>query len=259
MVNMNNFLSFQVHAGNDIANHFIAIVAVLLPFLEGLVGKGGKEIFSAIMPGVSGLANIHPLLVHFPIAFLSAFFVVDVAGTLARKPQWRSVASWFLYFGTVTAVFTVTAGFIAAATVPHGGNVHEIMTYHKYFGVAVLLLAALLSAWRAKSGVIRGVGANTFFLVLSALLCIFMALGADLGGLMVYKYGVAVQAVQIPDAETHVHADGETHVHGNINVESAVDADINADVKAPADVNAVDQTKTDVHVHADGHQHVHKH
>lgn len=251
MVNMNNFLSFQVHAGNDIANHFIAIVGVLLPFLEGLVGKGGKEIFSAIMPGVSSLANIHPLLVHFPIAFLSAFFVVDVAGTLARKPQWRSAASWFLYFGTVAAVFTVTAGFIAAATVPHGGNVHEIMTYHKYFGVAVLLLAALLSAWRAKGGVIKGVGANAFFLVLSALLCAFMALGADLGGLMVYKYGVAVQAVQIPDAETHVH--------GNINVESAVDANINVDVKAPADVNTVDQTKTDVHVHADGHQHVHKH
>jgi uncharacterized membrane protein len=251
MVNMNSFLSFQVHAVNDIANHFIAIVGVLLPFLEGLVGKGWKDIFSAIMPGVSGLANVHPLLVHFPIAFLSAFFVVDVAGTLARKPQWRSVASWFLYFGTVATVFTVTAGFIAAATVPHGGNVHEIMTYHKYFGVAVLCLALVLSAWRAKSGVIVGAGANVFFLMLSALLCIFMAFGADLGGLMVYKYGVAVEAVQIPDAETHVHADGETHVHGNINVETAVDASVTTDVKTEA--------KTDVHVHADGHQHVHKH
>lgn len=254
---MNNFLSFQVHAGNDIANHFIAIVGVLLPFLEGLVGKGWRDVFSAIMPGVSGLANIHPLLVHFPIAFLSAFFVVDVVGTLARKPQWRSVASWFLYFGTVAAVFTVTAGFIAAATVPHGHNVHEIMTYHEYFGVTVLSLALLLSAWRTKSGVSMGAGANVFFLMLSALLCVFMALGADLGGLMVYKYGVAVQAVQIPDAEAHVHANGETHVHGSAHVETA--GDVNTDVKAADDVNTDVKAKADVHVHADGHQHVHKH
>jgi hypothetical protein len=112
-------------------------------------------------------------------------------------------------------------------------------------------LAAMLSAWRAKSGEIKGVGANTFFLLLSALLCVFMAFGADLGGLMVYKYGVAVQAVEIPDAETHVHADGEVHVHENINVETAADISANTDVKAEA--------KTDVHVHADGHQHVHKH
>lgn len=216
MIDMNNFLSFQVHAGNDIANNIIAIVAVLLSFLEGLVGKGWKDIFSAIMPGVSGLANIHPLLVHFPIAFLSAFFVVDVAGTLARKPQWRSVASWFLYFGTVAAVFTVTSGFIAAATLEHEDNVHAIMMYHEYFGVTVLCLALLLSVWRVTSGGVKGVGANTFFLMLSGLLCVFMALGTDLGGLMVYKYGVAVEeAVQVPDAETHVHehADGHKHVH----------------------------------------------
>ena len=234
---MNNFLSFQVHAGNDIANGIIAIVADLLPFLEGLVGKGALDIFASIMPGVSGMANIHPLLVHFPIAFLSAFFVVDLVGTLARKPHWRSVASWFLYFGTVAAVFTVTAGFIAAATVPHGHNVHAIMTYHKYFGVTVLSLALLLSVWRAKSGGVMGFGANTFFLMLSALLCVFMALGADLGGLMVYKYGVAVEAVKIPDSEAHVHANGEAHVHGN------ADTDV----------------KSNVHQHADGTTHVHEH
>ena len=215
MIDMTNFLSFQVHAGNDIANGIVAIITVLLTFLEGLVGKGWKDIFSAVMPGVSSLTNIHPLLVHFPIAFLSAFFVVDLAGALTRKPQWRSVASWFLYLGTIAAVFTVAAGLIAAATVSHGQNVHDIMMYHKYFGVTVLSLALVLSAWRAKSGVIMGFGANVFFLILSALLCVFMAFGADLGGLMVYKYGVAVQAVQIPDAETHVHGNGEDHEHGS--------------------------------------------
>ena len=156
--------------------------------------------------------NIHPLLVHFPIALLSAFFILDVVATLAKKPQWRAVASWFLYIGSIAAVFTVIAGFMAAGSVVHGENVHEIMESHEHFGLSVLSLAIALSAWRIKSGgLIRGV-ANTLFLLLAAMLCVLMVLGADLGGLMVYQYGVAVKAVPVTEGgHDHEHADEHHH------------------------------------------------
>ena len=202
---MNNFLSFQIHGGADhggIADN----VSSLLTFFEELSTHDSAGIFSVLMPGISGMANIHPLLVHFPIAFLSAFFALDVIGTLARKQHWRNIAGWLLYLGTVAAVFTVTAGFIAAGSVAHGEEVHAIMERHEHFGVSVLSLAILLSAWRMKTGgVIKG-GANSFFLVLAALLCVLMVLGADLGGLMVYHYGVAVDAATVPE-------DGYMHQH----------------------------------------------
>jgi len=150
------------------------------------------------MPGIANMDNIHPMLVHFPIAFLSAFFVLDMLGALAKNQNWRNVAGWLLYFGTVSAVFTVTAGFIAASTVAHGVEAHAIMERHEHFGVSVLSLAILLSAWRVISGGITRGGANVFFLLLAALLCVLMALGADLGGLMVYHYGVAVDAALTP-------------------------------------------------------------
>jgi uncharacterized membrane protein len=203
---MNNFLSFQIHGGADHGGGIVESLASLLAFFERLSTQGPGDIFSSIMPGITGMDNIHPLLVHFPIAFLSAFFVLDLVGTLAKKPQWRSVAGWFLYFGTVAAFFTVIAGFIAASSVPHGQNVHDIMEHHEHFGISVLSLAVVLSAWRMKSGgLIRG-GANSFFLILSALMCVLMMLGADLGGLMVYHYGVAVEAVQAPEG-------GHDHMH----------------------------------------------
>jgi uncharacterized membrane protein len=77
-----------------------------------------------------------------------------------------------------------------------------------------------LSAWRLISGgLIRG-GANSFFLVLSVLLCVLMALGADLGGLMVYQYGVAVKAAPVLESGhdhehegEHQHGDGHEHTH----------------------------------------------
>jgi len=211
MVNMNNFLSFQIHGGADHGGGIADGIASLLAFFEGLTAPDSPGVFPALMPGLSNMDNIHPLLVHFPIAFLSAFFALDVVGTLVKKQSWRNVASWLLYFGAIAAVFTVIAGFMAASSVAHGEEVHAIMERHEHLGVSVLSIAVLLSAWRLKSGGIIQGGANSFFLVLAALLCVLMMLGADLGGLMVYKYGVAVKSTQIQEADVHEHDHDHEH------------------------------------------------
>lgn len=209
---MNTFLSFQIHGGADHGGGIVETVANLLAFFEGISTQGpGGGMFSAVMPGLAGMENIHPLLVHFPIAFLLAFFALDLAGTWTQKPQWRTVAGSLLYLGTIAAAFTVTAGLIAANTVAHGANVHDIMERHEHIGISVLTLAALLSLWRIKNGNLIQGGANTLFLMLAALLCVLLSLGADLGGLMVYNYGVAVKAVVISD-QSHEHS-GHEHAH----------------------------------------------
>lgn len=203
---MSNFLSFQIHGGAEHDGGIADSVTSLLTFFEGLSAHDSAGIFSTLMPGIANMDNIHPLLVHFPIAFLSTFFVLDMVGTLAKKPHWRNVASWLLYFGTVAAVFTVITGIIAAESVAHGQDVHGIMERHEYIGISVLSLAIVLSVWRVKSrGLIQG-GANSFFLILSALLCVLIMLGADLGGFMVYKYGVSVDAATVPEGDDmHLH------------------------------------------------------
>ncbi len=193
---------------------------------------------------------------HFPIAFLSAFFALDLVGTLAKKAQWRSVASWFLYIGTVATVFTVISGFMAADSVAHGGNVHDLMERHEQIGILVLFLAIVLSIWRMKSGsLIRG-AANIFFLILSALLGVLMIVGSDLGGLMVYKYGVGVEAVQQPD-DGHVHEHGEAHVHEH--AETHAHEQVETHVHEQAETHVHEHTEPHVHEHADGHKHVHVH
>ncbi len=204
---MTNFLSFQIHGGADHGGGLTDSLAEFLAFFEGISALGLGELFALLLPGIANMDNIHPMLVHFPIALFTVFFILDVLGTLAKKPQWRNVASWLLYIGTFTTVFTVIAGFVAANSVAHGDNVHDIMERHEHIGVAVLSLATLLSFWRAKIGVLMTGGANSFFLLLAALLFGLMAAGADLGGLMVYKYGVAVQAVPLAE-EAYEHEHG---------------------------------------------------
>jgi len=213
MFNINNFLSFQVHgaAGGHKAGDGVAGgVEVLLTFLESLIGLSPAEMFSTIMPGISAMANIHPLVVHFPIAFLSAFFVMDLLGSLLQKESWRQLATGLLYLGTLAAGAAVAAGLMAEGSIEHGENVHLIMGRHQLLGISVLCLSLVLSVWRLLSGgMVNGVS-NIIFIMFAAFLNLLLMLGADLGGLMVYKHGVAVEAVELTSMDYfHEH----THSH----------------------------------------------
>lgn len=207
MINMMNFLSLQIHGGG-IGVGVAANLESLLIFIEGLSGKTPPEMFSAIMPGIAGLDNIHPLFVHYPIAFFTAFFVFDFFGVVAKKEKWRYVASCLLYVGTIAAAVTVVAGLFAADSVEHGEDVHEIMERHEHIGIAILSLSLFLSAWRLKQWGLRLKRGNTIFLLLAAFLCVLLSLGADLGGLMVYQHGVSVNQSAISAATPATDTEG---------------------------------------------------
>jgi len=192
---MINELTFQIHNGG-LGGGIAATVGALLEFIESLMGKTPPEIFAILMPGIHFLDDLHPLFVHYPIALFSLFFLVDLTGALAKKPQWRYVAGWLLYLATVFAAFTVIAGLFAADSVEHDDVVHEIMERHEHFGIAVLAMGLFLSGWRLQQWGLKSVTGNALFLSLAGLLCLVLTMGADLGGLMVYQYGVAVNSTE---------------------------------------------------------------
>ncbi|MDT4291749.1 DUF2231 domain-containing protein [Methylomonas sp. MO1] len=206
MWGLNDHLTFAVHGGGDNGGGVAGGVESLLSFLEVLVRQSPSESLDSLLPGVAALQNIHPLLVHFPIALLTMFFTLDLIGSVAKRSEWRQIAGAFLYLGTVFAALTVAAGLVAAGSVAHGGDVHEIMEHHEHLGISVLSLATALSAWRLFSkGLIVG-PANTLYLLLAAILAALLAFAADLGGLMVYKHGVSVHAAdQVNQAAARAH------------------------------------------------------
>lgn len=246
MFDLTNNLLFAVHGGGDSGGGMAGMVAGILGFIESLVSLSPSELFANLLPGVAVLDNIHPLLVHFPIALLSLFFLLDLVGSFADKSEWRRAASWFLYCGTVLAGLTMAAGLMAAASVPHGGDVHEIMENHEHLGISVFLLASALAIWRwlAKEHITGP--ANTLHLLSAAILATMLMFTADLGGLMVYNYGVAV----VPMTQINRQA-AELHEHGEESVNSEpMDSEPATDV--------VEQSAQPNH-HEHGHQHNHSH
>ncbi len=225
MFSINNFWTFQVHGGGHGESKLLHMLNELLLFLDTLAGKSGGEIGDLIFPGIAQINNFHPLIVHFPIAMLVMFFVVDTAALTFKQVNWRNFASGALYAGTAFAGLTVYLGYQAAEAVAHDDVVHAIMERHETLGVTVLCLALILSAIRWFFGSSPNLGLRIGSLLGAALLNILLFLGADLGGLMVYHYGVAVNAV-LPSLSSfhhqhsggepeheHVHAVGEEHSH----------------------------------------------
>ncbi|MGR8934859.1 MAG: DUF2231 domain-containing protein [Gammaproteobacteria bacterium] len=209
MFDVFNPVTFQIHGGGH--GGIAGVVGEILAYLESLLNTPPSDIFSALMPGVAAMGNIHPLFVHFPIAFLLAFFLLDTIASLAGKEEWRSVAGWLLYLGTASIIVTVATGLYAAATVPHGANVHDIMEHHEQFGFAVLTLALVLSLWRwLGHRFLHGV-VNVLYLIVAAIMVVCMTLGADLGGLMVYHYGLNVGVAEVPTEFSFEHHHEHSH------------------------------------------------
>ncbi|WP_347988978.1 DUF2231 domain-containing protein [Methylomonas sp. AM2-LC] len=177
----------------------------LLTSLENLLSLSAPDIFPTLFPGLAAMENVHPLLVHFPIALLSLFFLLDVCAWVLNKPVWRKTASWFLYLGTFFAGFTMLAGLQAASEVAHDEEVHAIMENHEHLGISIFCLAVGLSVWRIlQKSVLEGLP-NLLFQFFSGVLCLLLLFAADLGGLMVYKYGVAVSAAPLSESSENTH------------------------------------------------------
>jgi uncharacterized membrane protein len=202
------FLVPGVHgAGGDAGGGPVALLNNLLESFSRMTEPGGA---TGLFSGIMALgANVHPMMVHFPIAFLTAFFLLEVFGVLFHNGTLRLVASWMLFLGALGAMAAVTAGLIAERIVPHGEVVHDIMERHKLLGLVVASLATGLAIWRAWAWKRFSTMAQGLHLFLTLILVIGLSFGADLGGLMVYQYGVGVHSLQ--SADEHHHHDATTN------------------------------------------------
>ncbi|BCX81220.1 hypothetical protein MIT9_P0798 [Methylomarinovum caldicuralii] len=160
-----------------------------------------------IFPGLREMMNWHPLWVHFPIAFLSVFFLVDLLAAVLRSRPLFVVANWLLGLGALGASVAAAFGLQAALTVPHPPQVHEILETHRYFALNATALAWLLLIWRFLNRGRFCLLGRLFHLLLALFMVLNLVLAADYGGLMVYKYGVGVKAVPAwpPGASGHRH------------------------------------------------------
>jgi uncharacterized membrane protein len=140
--------------------------------------------------------NVHPLVVHFPIALLLTAAGFDLAGWACRcNRSLRFVATVLYVLGSLTIVAAYFTGRAAAETIWLPGMAHAAVKEHWdwafrsvwFFGVLTLLRLVLL--WRLRAPRPALVAALTLAGLVGVVL---LGETGDRGGRLVYRHGVGV-------------------------------------------------------------------
>jgi uncharacterized membrane protein len=144
----------------------------------------------SILPGWKALLNVHPMFVHFPIAFWLGALLFELLALVAKKDEFHRTGLRLLYLGTLAAPLAIFTGLDAEASVPQGAA-HEVAETHKYLMIAATAVAAALSMLAALRRELTP-GLRRLLLLGLVALAVLVALGADRGAQLVYQYGTGV-------------------------------------------------------------------
>lgn len=188
------------------------------------------------------LPNLHPLMVHFPIALIAVSAVFHIAAIATRGKSCVThcaiLAHTTLWLGALAALPTVLFGWLAFNSVNHDEAGHVAMLAHRTWALATLAVLVVLAGWDAWRSKVDTVPAWWFAgAVIGA--WGMVATTAWHGGELVYRHGLGV--LSLPAAES---GQGDGHAHG---------AAMDAEEHPPAEAMHSDD---DAHEHShDGHAH----
>ncbi len=162
-----------------------------------------------LLPGLTFAPNMHPLVVHFPIAFWVAATLAWFFAVLRRKDDAWRFGLWLHLFALVGAAVAVALGYWATESMGHDSPGHDLVHVHRDFMLVASAMAVLVTggAWWKRDA---GRGWRLGFALASAVLLTVMTLGADRGAELVYRYGVGVSR-ETPAGSGHGHGGGAAH------------------------------------------------
>ena len=151
-----------------------------------------------LLPGAQRLQNLHPLLVHFPLALLPASALLYVLAWLAGRDSWAWTGLWLLVLGALSAATAAATGLRADEGVMVDPSVREqLLDPHRRLMLTTVGLSIALAAWAAAARPLPARG-RVVFLILLVVLLALMSRGADYGGRMVYDYNAGGNACTQP-------------------------------------------------------------
>lgn len=146
------------------------------------------------------LAELHPFIVHFPIAFLSLYIVLEILTYFIENETLIIITTWILFFGIITAVNAVLTGNQAehlasslmdatSTLVEESIEEHEqFATYTLWYFLILLVVRYYLLQKKKMTKLFKGV---LIILALGGGILIFQT--GFTGGKLVFKHGVGTE------------------------------------------------------------------
>jgi len=147
-----------------------------------------------LLPGWA--PNIHPLIVHFPIAWWIAAVIVDLIALMLPKAAWADTTASVLYpAGAISAALAYLTGRQAAATVLIPGMAHPLVLQHWNWALLTTIGFALIALIRLgvrfrRPHPPRWIRPAVLVAALAALVSLFET--GERGARLVFEHGVGV-------------------------------------------------------------------
>src|SRR5690606_24487764 len=132
------------------------------------------------------LEEMHPTLVHLPIALLPLAVAADWIGAIRDDDALREVGRTAIRVAAVGAVAAASTGLIAGEQV-NEGDAHEMLATHRNLNAAATLATLAMASWRSRNH-----RPGALYLATGLAAVGVVGYSAYLGGKMVYAKGVGV-------------------------------------------------------------------
>lgn len=135
------------------------------------------------------LHEVHPAIVHFPIALLPVAIGADLVGRATGSEALRETGRKLMPLVAASAALSAVTGLVAQEEVKAEGRAHDVLVTHRNINLSMVVASAALAAWRWRQG-----EPSAAYLALGLAGLGAVSYSAYLGSKMVYEYGVGVDA-----------------------------------------------------------------
>jgi uncharacterized membrane protein len=135
------------------------------------------------------LHELHPTLVHYPLALIPAAWLCDAVGWLTGSRTLMNTGRALMPIAAASAAVAGAAGLAAQESVKAHGHAREMLATHRTLNVGLIAATGVLAVLRSAEEEPRPA-----HLLAGLVGMIAMSYSAYLGGKMVYEHGVGVRA-----------------------------------------------------------------
>lgn len=161
-----------------------------LPNVPPFIESSEQEYRDSGVPSTVAIAGhpLHPLMVTFPIAFLSGAFGADLGYWLTQDPFWARAALWLIGAGFIAGLLAALTGMLDFLKIDRVKK-HRAGWIHMLGNVTAMVLTLVnwVLRWNNVESAVLPTG-----LILSAIVASLLAITGWYGAELVYRHKVAV-------------------------------------------------------------------